>query len=405
MVFSKINDYINPFSEGFRQAITDYKNLGLSNVQKIKTIALSAIAGLATIFLGGIGGFATFKALMENFKAEKIEKGTSPAADKADSISQNILNVSIDPTQLTTDELLDKFNPTPSKNNTITHINIELGNRFIKMSQNQQQDFLTKTLDCPDKFIYLASTFVMKSQLPIINTSEFLEQCQWPSEELKKTELPELLATAFLYKAFELQNMFLSNSGVTESGFPCTRLLINTKKIFGVGDFTNDPKPLSPVLAEAIGSVIKSIAKQRLKDLNKTHREGEHWDDMRLGIEIDIGQFRETRFPASMIAPLLPYLKDVPGIVSLALSDVGEKNINGFKDEDAEDLLNIFRSQPYLQSAHINIGGMGEEKQLAFMEEWKRIWSEPNRLQMPTVMELTHLIHFNDRNLLYSEGQ
>ncbi len=101
-----------------------------------------------------------------------------------------------------------------------------------------------------------------------------------------------------------------------------------------------------------------------------------------------------------MIAPILPHLKNIPGMVSLELSDLGVSNpwdapsskpSNGFSDQDAEALLDIFRSNPHLRKVKVNIEGMTEEKRKGFTAEWLEIWENPSRFKTPSPKEFLAL--------------
>ena len=90
-----------------------------------------------------------------------------------------------------------------------------------------------------------------------------------------------------------------------------------TKKIFGYGDFNKNPQELSPYLVEDRKSLIK-LGQHVSQQLKNDLEDNKDVKDMKVGLEVCIGQFVECRFPASLISPLLPYLVKIPGLVSLA---------------------------------------------------------------------------------------
>lgn len=404
---SAVKNYVNPFSKEFGQAVKDFKKL--TTCQKIVTVALSVLVGLATCFLLGIGGFATFKALVDAFKIEKKERVANAATQNVDRLGQTTLETGlpeqkIDPVRLPLAELLKRTSGVPLENNLLRLTNSEkdvtdeqdkINSAIIakvqRMPSDEQQKLLAEFKDQPEKFALIAMGRALEKDV-IANTCEFFEQCEWPSHELKETLLPQIVTMAIQQNGIAWDNW---NAGFVETGpstdflnvpgFACHRIFIHTRKIFGCGDFTINPKPISPLLAKSIGEAIKSVALAHISELKEKMESGGVKENQRIGIEVVIGQFMETRFPASMIAPLLPYLKDVPGMVSLKLSDVGVrnpedevsgKNSNGFCDEHAEALLEIFRSQPHLMQTKINIEGMSEGKVEEFMREWNQIWKD-----------------------------
>lgn len=397
----------------------------------LATIFLGGI-GLATIFLGGIGEVATFKALVDAFKVEKIPKETNPTVGQITQLGREILNNQEEPLisqkkkdvkSLSSEELLEKCTELSLQNNSLKsslseevskdqqEINRELIERVGKMPESKQKELLEQTKANPQKFALVACAVAMESKCVISRTCKFFEECEWPSQELKEQLLPELVSSLVEKDGIAWDNWksgFVktgeSSNPFEAPGFQCHRILINTKKIFGRSDFTRDPKPISPYLAKSIGLAIKQAADAHVLELKQKFEKGlEKEDQLRIGVEVVIGQFLETRFPASMIAPILPYLKNIPGMVSLELSDVGvgvgnpgnatsEENSNGFNDEHVEALLDIFRSQPYLQKIQINIGGMSEEKRKEFVAEWTKIWEEnPARFQKPSPEKLFSL--------------
>ena len=84
-------------------------------------------------------------------------------------------------------------------------------------------------------------------------------------------------------------------------------------------------------------------------------------------------------------------------MVSLELSEDGMSNplevsygkiSNGFRNEHAEDILDILKAHPFLQKVKINVQGMSEEKRKEFLNEWVNIWENPSRFKKPSPEEL-----------------
>lgn len=415
MSFSTINNHINPFSKGFSQATRDFENL--TTIQKIITIALSVITGLATILLGGMGGFATFKALVDNFKIEKSLKEPNSTTDKIDQVvipkkkpddnnisSEKFSNEkpflnklpnvisSDDIKNLSSEELLNKCEGI-SLQNTLINVahkkmdkyDLELFSRLGKMKESEQKKLLELAINNPEKFTLVASGIARNNSHTISQTCELLELCNWPSQALKEHLLPQLISELVFKNGIAWDNWKAGYVDTDESGFRCYRLLINTQNIFGNCDFTTQSKPISSYLAKAIGLIIQHTAESHIIEL-KDNSKNTDKEDLRIGIEVAISQFMKTRFPASMIAPILPYIKNLPGLVSLELKDLG----NGFNDEHADDLLAILNSQPLLQQVTINVDGMSEQKKKEFVNEMNEILNKRAR-KKPSLEEfLSH---------------
>jgi hypothetical protein len=165
--------------------------------------------------------------------------------------------------------------------------------------------------------------------------------------------------------------------------FPTFRLVVITKRIFGRGDFVTKPQPLSPFLAQGMGIAIQDCAEAAMKELKQKYDDKKTDNRTNIGLNLVIGQFTECRFPCSMVAPVLPYLQKIPGLVGLEIADVGgsglvttkhsQRNGHAFRDEDAPALLDLFRTNPWLFHVNININGMTSQKELQFVQEWKSI--------------------------------
>lgn len=366
------NSCANPSSERFREYVNDFKKLTVC--QKIVTIALSTLAGLATFFLLGIGGFATFAALVNRFKRSQSEAdrlgpatlGTTPPAAQ-----DPLAGLSLDELLKKTSGMpLDTDKPVIAEEERKVHSAIY--DRVRAMQPEKLKEVLAQFKDNPEKFVLLASGVTTWTRW-IKNTCTFLEECEWPSQELKEKFLPQILRDTVTANGIAWDNW---DAGFAETGkdsrnfsvgFECQRILVFTRRIFGPGNFTD---PISPRLAKAIGDSIKFVATTHISDLKEKIEKGQNKDKLRVGVEVEIMQFSETRFPASMIAPVLPYLKEVPGMVSLRLTDIGK----GFGDEHAETLLEIFKSQPHLVETRINVNGMSEEKRQEFLNQKEQIW-------------------------------
>lgn len=255
---------------------------------------------------------------------------------------------------------------------------------------NGLRPIFSEALSAPDKFDNLAAAAVLMSPYIPRFTAAIFEKLEWPSEEFKKEVLPKYLGMKIVnpeYCCISYQDDFI-NFGSTESsdGFCTNRVVLITKNIFGTGDFTNQPKLIPESVAQTIGFSIRLIGELLIKDLKEHKETGTINRDTNIGMRVVIGQYMECRFPASVLSPLLPYLTNVPGLVGLELSDVGvrtphdditvAKTGHGFGDEDAEALLDIFRTNPHLTQVQINVDNMSPAKLKEFLEAWQNIWTD-----------------------------
>lgn len=231
----------------------------------------------------------------------------------------------------------------------------------------------------PDRFVILVTLVIFKSQYCPRFTANVLEKIEWPSESLKQEKLPNCLAFYIASSCIELQDHSIEieshDLDQKSTFFPTVKLLVNTKRILGYKDFVSNPEPLSSFLTQGLGIAIQLRAQDTMAQLKKDHENGNVDKTTKIGLNLFIGQFMECRFPASMIAPVLLYLKNISGLVGLEILDVGGgfNTGNAFKDEDAPALLEIFRTNPHLFHIKINVDGMTPEKQETFLKEWQDI--------------------------------
>ena len=249
------------------------------------------------------------------------------------------------------------------------------------------QSLFKEAQNSPDTFETLVVQVVNNSGYVPRFTAAVLEKLKWPDDTMKEKILPKCLGMKIARECISWEDGFINVDTAEEfNGFYTYRLTIMSKKIFGKGDFTKKPITMSDSLARAIGYSIRLSAENMIATLQKKKKQGEINKDTNIGIQVVIAQSVECRFPASMLSPMLPYLKNIPGLVGLELSDIGVRNpwdsevINennhGFQDQDAAALLAIFRTNPYLMQVQINVDGMNNTKQKEFMQQWQQIWKE-----------------------------
>jgi hypothetical protein len=131
-----------------------------------------------------------------------------------------------------------------------------------------------------------------------------------------------------------------------------------------------------------MGIAIQDCAIAAVEELKQKYRDGKTDENTKIGFNLVIMQFLECCFPCTMVAPLLPYLKKLPGLVGLEINDVGGSGLTtaegqqrgyAFTDEDAPTLLEILKTNPHLFHVKININGMTKGVENQFVQEWQAI--------------------------------
>jgi hypothetical protein len=297
MECSTINDYINPFSDGFLYATVDFENL--TRAQKITTVVLSILAGLLTFFLLGVGGFATLKLMVDHYKVEESESDISDVV-----VVENLT--------------LEQLIAGESQKET----NTEIRKRVSLLPESEQKSLLEQVKN--EKRFKLIAKCVARKHLAS-RTCEFFEKCTWPNETLKKEFLPDLIKISLLSQPHEgitEETGFIQTGEASPpKGFHCHSIVIHTQNVFDVHEFG----VVSPYLVDSIVWVVTEMAKEYSQN------------------EVVIRQFWNRRLPAAMIAPLLPGLVKVPGLKSL--------KVTLFSDEDAA----ILRRETNFQELKIDV--------------------------------------------------
>lgn len=97
MDIKNLNNFINPFSNGFINTARHFRDLSVP--QRVFTVALTVITGLATVYVAGIGGFAVFKTLVDRFSVKKLEPATIPDIDIVQEVALPVLNIVPEPSE------------------------------------------------------------------------------------------------------------------------------------------------------------------------------------------------------------------------------------------------------------------------------------------------------------------
>jgi hypothetical protein len=220
----------------------------------------------------------------------------------------------------------------------------------------------------PEKFEILLNLTVFESRYSPLFVAAVLEKLIWPTEKMKEEKLHVYLGTL-------IANNFLSakhHQPIVLFGSKTCRLVVMTEQIFGCKDFIKSAETIPPSLAQAIGHAIRLYAQGAEEEWR---REGIYGYQPDIGFELVFEQSMECRFPASMLTPVLPYLKNISGLVGLKM-----KVVDGFRDQDANALLDIFNTNPGLLKYNIDIGGMTPGTQGHFERQLQQIMDTRERM-------------------------
>ncbi|HEX4839787.1 MAG TPA: metallophosphoesterase [Rhabdochlamydiaceae bacterium] len=238
------------------------------------------------------------------------------------------------------------------------------------------------------RFMFLVNLVIWDSEVCPQVTAAVLEKIEWPSETLKKKNLPAYLANYIRLQCLLRRNGSICIETPSPSGespiFRTYKLLVRTKCIFEFRDFVTNPQPLSPFLVEGMGIAIQDYAKGIVEDLKQQYEAGKTDENTNIGFNLVIMPFaKKCRFPCTMLSPLLPYLKKLPGLVGLEMSDVGGSGLlsaedsqqkgHAFSDEDAPALLDILKTNFHLFHIKIDINEMIKKAESKFAQEWQAL--------------------------------
>ncbi len=226
-----------------------------------------------------------------------------------------------------------------------------------------------------EAFETLLSIFVEFYPYSVVATSQFLEKLQWPSEKRKEELLPAILADK---EIMVWQETFFRTGSDFLAGINANKAQIHQRMLFSDGDHTTNPLQISPFLAKGLGDKLRNLGAYVLKKLKQAIVEQKDLTNIPMGFEIGFSQATECRFPATMVAPFLPYFTNIPGLIRIDLADIGvvfgsRQSKFGFADRDVEALLNIARTNPYLREMKVNDGAMSVDVQTKFRVDLKAI--------------------------------
>ncbi len=216
-------------------------------------------------------------------------------------------------------------------------------------------------------------------------TAAILEKLTWPSKDLKEEILPLCMAlyieSTFGYSYGDSRISLGKEEGkevrVIKIEFP-------TKKIFGsknlVEDPTDIPDSLACAICEAIDGRMTHLFKREHNRRSQDVEQRSAIPAAQIGFQVSM-----SSLPSSMLAPILLFLGNMPGLVSLELSEWGthyscspfepeEHSKEGFTDTEIPVLLQVLKKNAHLGHLSIDLGGMSEEGRTKFIEEWQKLW-------------------------------
>ncbi len=402
--------YLNPFSPGFQHSGQAFHRLELN--EKILVLFLTIVAGIATCFAGGVGGLAAFKALVDHYTILKYQPGKSGNEKTTLAIANTaeILSPS-DPKEA--DDALTTFLPfwkTPSKLLGISEeeakdSSLKLGPAEIGQIE-QFKTRMKKLLDplppasvpaklnmllspCkadPLKFLFsveIALNVLEDKSYSLLLIHDILSQLDWPNDSLKEEQLLDRMKEQFLKRCLSLQDKNFDSVIFYEEGsepitYQCPMIAIDTKSLFGSGDYIKDPRDVSLNLCSSLTfamSWFKNIFEQGMSTMEGLP------NNQPILLQIKWGAYGATGIPASMAIPFLTSFKAIDGIVQLDLSLVGSGNgEGGFEDQHANFLLSLIKSQKHMLSFSANTGKMTDEAHDSFWTEAEEMLQQREKM-------------------------
>lgn len=260
---------------------------------------------------------------------------------------------------------------------------LELANAFQPLFNQIKDNF--------DRISFLLGELIMILPYSASDIALVFESLVLP-EEIENIDLPEHLG----YRLVDTAD-FIERQLQMVEGRPVESFRLNYKTIFGTEVVGTHPPTLSPLLAKALGFGIRCIA-EALVGLDLYHNDSWEQSQYTLGFGLEIGQCADCPFPPKVIAPLLPYLRGLSGLVKLSFSmgmsnsfETGPQSRDGFGDESAEDLLQIFETNPHLLGAQVNVSSMSPDCLANFMARWEDILNQRIAI-LPSIKEVLHEI-------------
>ncbi len=254
----------------------------------------------------------------------------------------------------------DLKNPAVQKNRCLL---TELSKRIttlittlVKSGQGQDQvaqalkPLFSAVSHAPDKRNTLAMLVAVHSNCVPASAAGVLEKLECPNDVLSK------------YLGIKIAN---KNIPEEEENYVChnvpfrtVKLSLDLKSIFGTSHIDH---PMPDSLAGAINVAIRQCAQGAMQELRQDKEKGAIDEQTKIGIKLVIA------FSVSTVTPLLPYLKNIPDLVSLQLSPADNKDIFGDNHKDA--LLEIAKTNLSLTQIQIDVSGMSAENREDFTRQ------------------------------------
>ncbi|MBN9378728.1 MAG: hypothetical protein BGO14_07650 [Chlamydiales bacterium 38-26] len=264
--------------------------------------------------------------------------------------------------------------------------------KVIKEKRLDELQAVFMSIKNEPKFVDL--TIFVSGVLPytIHELDQFFNGLTWPTDEFKEQKIPEILALRMSKIAVrcDVGQVKCGNKGRIKT----FRAVFDPRQIFGLGNFNQNPVHASNSVVKAFRLLIEQLGHAALDQLKQALTKDLFLENKKIGLELSINPYTECDYPASMIVPFLAPLCQVPGLVKLDLSNIGIQNpLNslGFGDREADAILEIVKTNPYLQEFMIETSGMSVDVQKQFDQDWNAILSKRPAYQ--PIALVNHLIH------------
>lgn len=183
-----------------------------------------------------------------------------------------------------------------------------LSEKLSKVSNNNDIKEIKKAfalLNDQENFIALVKDVERFCDLVTLAICELFESLQWPTEDLKKQYLPEILRKSI----FDIGNNTITYKAEMVKGSLIIQIIIDPRGIFGRRNFITKPINTPPSLAKAVALACISIGEKVLQQ-NEKHPQANI--PLPIKLEIKVSTFFECVVPRSMVEPMIPYLLSNP---------------------------------------------------------------------------------------------
>lgn len=218
------------------------------------------------------------------------------------------------------------------------------------------------------------------SQTTIDYTCHVLDQFDWPSEDIKRESLQEVMRTVLICnKAIRISGSYTDE----HKSFKTTEVVVDITKLIGPTGYTGMFEGrLHRDIIEAIGTILHEKERGLIKQLQDEVDQGKSPNKM--GIRVKIDRSPDCRFPASTVSMLFPQLERLPGLISLDISKIDTE----YGDRDVHLLVQMMHKCRHLRHIQVDVEAMPPMMKKWFIQMRDEILQEEQRQSILSPQEL-----------------